>query len=127
MKNSFVLILVSVLVSLFIFITAYSQEDMEFVDNSAFDKPQREPSVFRHDEHNEAAEIEECNECHHVYENGQKLEGESSEDQLCSDCHTLEAEDSQPGLMKAFHMNCKGCHLQQKKGPLMCGECHLKN
>ena len=127
MKNSTKLIFVSVLVSLFIFVTAYSQEDMEFVDNSAFENPQREPSVFRHDEHNEAAEIEECNECHHVYENGQKLEDESSEDQLCSECHNEKDEGNQPGLMKAFHQNCKGCHQLQKKGPIMCGECHVKN
>jgi hypothetical protein len=28
--------------------------------------------------------------------------------------------------MKAYHLNCKGCHQEQKKGPVMCGECHVK-
>jgi hypothetical protein len=26
--------------------------------------------------------------------------------------------------MKAFHMNCKGCHIDRKEGPITCGECH---
>ena len=106
---------------------AYSQEDMRFVSNEPFDNPRRPPSVFRHDEHNELAEIETCSVCHHVYDDqGQLVEDESSEDQLCSACHELERSDNKPGLMKAFHINCKGCHKAQKKGPLMCGQCHVK-
>ena len=126
MNKSALLLAATAIVSVFIFVSAYSQEDMEFVDNSVFDNPQREPSVFKHDEHNEAAEIEECNECHHIYEDGVKLEDESSEDQMCSECHTLGSSDEQPSLTKAFHTNCKGCHLKEKKGSIMCGECHVK-
>lgn len=127
MNKSAITIIAAVVTSLFVFVTAYSQEDMTVVDNSVFENPQREPSAFRHDEHNEAAEVEECNECHHIYEDGKKLEDESSEDQRCSECHELSASGNPPALTKAFHTNCKGCHLQQKKGPIMCGECHLKN
>jgi hypothetical protein len=29
-------------------------------------------------------------------------------------------------LRKAFHRNCKGCHLEQEKGPILCGECHVQ-
>lgn len=105
---------------------AFSQEDMEVVDDGGFVKRQRPPAVFRHDEHNELAEIEECYECHHVYENGNKLEDESSEDQSCSECHDEKGSGKQPGLRKAFHINCKGCHLQNKKGPVMCGQCHVR-
>jgi hypothetical protein len=105
---------------------AWSQEDMTVVDNSAFDNPQRPPSVFVHDEHNEDAGIEDCNDCHHVYEDGQLLEDESSEDQSCSECHSQKGGDGQPSLIKAFHLNCKGCHQAQAKGPIMCGECHIK-
>jgi hypothetical protein len=126
MNKSLLLIAVTIVFSLLVFVTAYSQEDMTHVENYYFENPQREPSVFRHEEHNEAAEIDECNECHHVYENGQKLEYESSEDLLCSDCHELEALNGQPALLRAFHDNCKGCHLEQGKGPIMCGECHVK-
>lgn len=107
--------------------TAYSQEDMQVVDNAEFDNPQRTSAVFLHDTHNETAEIEDCSECHHLHdENGQKLEGESSEDQLCSECHGPKDEGPKPRLMKAYHLNCKGCHLQRGKGPILCAQCHVK-
>lgn len=105
---------------------AWSQEDMTAVDNTTFDNPQRTPSVFIHDEHNETAGIDDCAACHHVYADGQRVEDESSEDQSCSDCHSLEGDDGQPSLIKAFHANCKGCHQEEKKGPILCGECHIK-
>jgi hypothetical protein len=105
---------------------AWSQEDMTVVDNTAFDNPQRTPSVFVHDEHNETAGIDDCAACHHVYADGQLVEDESSEDQSCSECHSLEGADGQPSLIKAFHTNCKGCHQEQEKGPILCGECHKK-
>ena len=127
MNKGAVCVLVMVLASVLIPASAYSQEDMANVDNSAFDNPQRVPSVFRHDEHNETAEIEECNECHHIYEDGKKVEDESSEDQMCSDCHDLKSGNGQPPLRKAFHGNCMGCHQKEVKGPVMCGECHVKS
>jgi hypothetical protein len=104
---------------------AISQEDMRNVGNHYFPVPQRSPAVFQHDTHNETAGIEECNVCHHVYDNdGNLLEDESSEDQSCIECHGLSDSGRQPGLRKAFHRNCKGCHIGQQKGPVMCGECH---
>ena len=106
--------------------TAWSQEDMAVVDNSAFDNPQRPPSVFVHDEHNEAAGIDDCSACHHVYGDGELVEDESSEDQSCSDCHSQAGNNGQPSLIRAFHDNCKGCHQEQKQGPILCGECHIK-
>ncbi|WP_319522331.1 acidic tetraheme cytochrome c3 TmcA [uncultured Desulfosarcina sp.] len=104
----------------------WAQEDMTVVDKSVFDNPQRTPSVFVHDEHNEAAGIDDCATCHHVYEDGKLVEDESSEDSSCSDCHSLEGGDGQPSLMNAFHANCKGCHQAEGKGPVLCGECHKK-
>jgi hypothetical protein len=112
---------------LFVIVAANSQEDMQFIDNDAFDNPQRPLAVFKHDDHNELAQIEGCNQCHHVYDdNGNLQEDESSEDQSCSDCHDLEPSGKKPGLLKAFHRNCKDCHRQQKKAPLMCGQCHVR-
>lgn len=125
-KGSFILLVILSGFLQFI-VTASSQEDMQFVNSDAFDNPQRPPSVFKHDGHNELAQIEACNECHHAYDdNGNLLEDESSEDQSCSECHELEASGKKPGLMKAFHMNCKECHKQKKKGPVMCGQCHVR-
>jgi hypothetical protein len=107
-------------------IPAFAQEDMDVVDDSGFVKRQRPPAVFQHDAHNEKAQIDECNECHHVYEDGKKLEDESSEGESCSDCHEKSDSGNQPGLRKAFHLNCKGCHLKRKQGPVMCGTCHVR-
>jgi hypothetical protein len=104
---------------------AWSQEDMTEVDNTVFDRPQRSPALFDHDAHNEKAEIYDCAVCHHVYEDGELVADESSEDQRCSDCHGLAASGDQPALIKAFHSNCKGCHQEQERGPIMCGECHI--
>jgi predicted CXXCH cytochrome family protein len=114
-------LLIIVLFSVIAVISGYAQEEMTIIDNSVFDNPMRTPSIFRHDEHNETAEIEECNECHHIYED------ESSEDSRCSDCHDKKGSGNRLGLRKAYHANCKGCHLEKKKGPVMCGECHIKS
>jgi len=126
MRKRGVGLLTGLSLTLLFLVAAYSQEEMTVVDNRAFTQPERVVSVFNHEAHNELAEIDECNECHHVYEDGVKLEDESSEDMTCSECHEIKASEEQPALMQAFHMNCKGCHLQEKKGPIMCGECHRK-
>jgi hypothetical protein len=26
----------------------------------------------------------------------------------------------------AYHKQCKDCHVEMKKGPVACGECHVK-
>jgi len=125
--NKRVVILFGVLLLTAIMLAAaYSQDDMTAVDNTVFPQPERTPAVFEHDDHNEIADLEACHECHHLYEDGILLEDESSEDQMCSECHDLDASGQMPGLMKAFHLNCKGCHLERKEGPVMCGECHRK-
>jgi hypothetical protein len=118
--------LVLVLAGCALLLTAVSaQEDMVAVDPSPFENPQRAPSVFRHEDHNMAADIWDCNVCHHVYDDeGNLVEDESSEDMRCSECHGLKDDGRQPGLMKAFHRNCKGCHLEKASGPVLCGECH---
>ena len=125
MKKGIFLLMAPVLVGILL-IPAFSQEDMEVVDNGGFTKKQRPPAIFRHDEHNEKADIKDCSECHHIYEDGKKLEDESSEDQSCSDCHDEKGAGKKPGLRKAFHTNCKGCHLAKKQGPIMCGKCHVR-
>ncbi|PKN41964.1 MAG: acidic cytochrome c3 [Deltaproteobacteria bacterium HGW-Deltaproteobacteria-18] len=106
-------------------ISAFSQDDT-YLKVDAFGKMERPVSAFDHDDHNDKAALEDCSVCHHVYEDGKLVEGESSEDQGCADCHTLKAQGSQPGLMMAYHKQCKSCHIESKKGPVACGECHVK-
>ena len=127
MKMSAFFICASLMVTLLIFGSTHAQEEMVVINSDDFEDSQRPPVIFRHDEHNEAAEIEECNECHHVYDDDGKLvEDESSEDQRCSDCHEVKASGRRLALMKAFHTNCKGCHQEKKNGPVMCGQCHVR-
>ena len=125
--QKFVLILICFgIIGIVFWDSAYSQEDMRFISADAFENPRRPPTIFNHDEHNELAQIEACSECHHVYdEAGNLVEDESSEDQRCSDCHESARSGRKPALMKAFHTNCKSCHREQKRGPLMCGQCHV--
>ncbi len=117
----------AVLVSVLMLVSAYCQDDMTVVANDGFINPQRPEALFVHEDHNAAAEVDDCSVCHHVYEDGVKLEGESSEDMRCADCHGLERDGDTPSLMQAFHLNCKGCHEERKAGPIMCGECHVRN
>jgi hypothetical protein len=125
--KSFVPVWLAIALALLSAAALKAQEDMRTVPNDAFVSPQRPPSVFVHDAHNEAAGIDECNQCHHVYRDGELVADESSEDQRCSDCHAEEAAgDGPPALMDAFHGNCKQCHLENGKGPVMCGECHQR-
>lgn len=106
---------------------AFGQEDMVVVENSVFENPQRTPALFEHDVHNEKAGLDDCAECHHVYDDdGRKIEDESSEDLMCYDCHDFKDDGRMPGLRKAFHANCKGCHLTERKGPIACAQCHVR-
>jgi len=111
---------------MFALVPAYTQEDIMSLEDDAFMDRQRPAAVFNHDQHNEKAEIEECNVCHHIYEGGKWVEDESSEGQGCSDCHNVEEGHPTRPLMKAYHDLCKQCHLDNDKGPVTCGECHPK-
>lgn len=106
---------------------ADSQDDSVRMDTSAFELPRRSAVVFDHDAHNEAAQIDDCAVCHHVWEDGKLVPDESSEDTPCSDCHNLVAGPDNPTpLINAFHVQCRSCHVKKGKGPLLCAECHKK-
>ena len=105
---------------------AHSGEGRSVLDDDTFHKKQRAPAVFGHDEHMEMDAVEDCYVCHHLYENGKLVEGESSDDQRCSECHRPDPGDGSVDLMSAYHRRCKGCHEQTRQGPLACGECHIK-
>ena len=104
---------------------AFSQDDMVIISNEVFPSPQRPACVFKHDEHNEKAGIEDCSACHHVYEDGKLVQDDSSEGTPCAECHKVNAKTGTP-LMLAYHMQCIDCHTQKGKGPVACGQCHVK-
>jgi hypothetical protein len=125
-RGVMVYIVITILVFSFAVISGFSQEDVTTVKDSAFEETMRPSVPFMHDEHNEMAEIEECNTCHHVYEDGEIAEDESSEDMECSECHSSDDDENPMSLVKIYHLRCKGCHQEKKSGPVMCGECHIK-
>ena len=109
---------------IFAVMSGYSQEDVTNVEDSAFEEKMRPAVPFLHDKHNETAGIDECNTCHHVYEDGKVVEDDSSEDQECSECHTINKGDNPLSLVRIYHLQCRGCHQKKKAGPIMCSECH---
>ncbi len=114
-------------VFIFIMAISYDQEDMKEIYSPAFKTHQRPPAIFIHDKHNEKAGLDDCSICHHLYENGKLVEGGMSVGEPCSECHKLtKTKDNKIPLMEAYHKMCIGCHKKRGKGPMACGECHVK-
>jgi len=106
---------------------AFSQEDMTHVPRDAFPNPSRPAVPFNHDEHNEKADLQECNVCHHMYDDHGRLQQDMDSVGIpCADCHALRQEGNAPDLREAYHGQCWGCHEQRNAGPVMCGECHVR-
>ncbi len=122
-----VLVPIFALCVLMAFSPAFAQEDVITVEDSAFGSRMRPPVPFAHDAHNEAAAIDDCGVCHHVYKDKKRVEGEESVGSECSECHLSREEGYPFDLVKAYHLMCKECHLQKKAGPILCAECHPKN
>ena len=128
MKKRTMMAIIATALVIFVFavMNAGSQDNVRSVQDSAFKKIMRPTVPFFHDEHNESAGIEECNVCHHVFEDGEIMEDESSEDSECSECHAPEGNGYPMSLVMAYHTRCKGCHEEQESGPIMCSECHVR-
>jgi len=105
---------------------AFSQEDMKTLSPDAFGKLTRPAATFIHDQHNEKAGIEDCGACHHGGEGGVKDPGQTTEGTPCADCHAVKAPKGTTSLNKAYHKQCIGCHQDNGKGPLACGQCHVR-
>lgn len=118
-------ILALMIVALFL-PNAFSQEEIMLISHEELGVHQRPLVQFHHGKH---AAILECVRCHHEYdEYGNNTGGEG---QLCSECHTPKAGENPVPLVRAFHLQCKGCHENlltkgRKTGPAMCGQCHIK-
>ncbi|MEW6262851.1 MAG: acidic tetraheme cytochrome c3 TmcA [Thermodesulfobacteriota bacterium] len=94
--------------------------------DEAFTAKQRPPSVFGHDEHMELESGQDCYGCHHQYKDGKLVKEESSDGTKCVECHPVNPGKNQTRLLSAYHNLCKKCHEKEKKGPLACGQCHVK-
>lgn len=121
------------------YLAAGEQEvpDSFVIKSDLFTNPTKKHIEFTHKKHNEEHAIA-CKECHHLYKDGKNVWEEGQEVKKCEACHTVvkpiaecsEAE-KKLNLQKAFHDNCKGCHMELKKekkptGPIKCLDCHPK-
>jgi hypothetical protein len=106
---------------------ALSQDQDSVFQPDLFPNPQRPVSQFDHEAHMDYESSEDCFVCHHIYDDdGILLEGESSDGMPCADCHKLDRKYGEIDLLRAYHGRCKGCHEEQKAGPIACGECHVR-
>jgi hypothetical protein len=105
---------------------AFSQDDMKNIAPDAFGTLTRPAATFFHDQHNEKAGVDDCVACHHGGANGVLDLGSSSEGTPCADCHAVEPEKGATSLNSAYHKQCLGCHTTKGKGPLACGQCHIR-
>ena len=125
-SNRFIIFLIVLFAAVGTGFFCYAEQDLERLDPWAFESPRRPGAVFSHDDHIFLAD-DDCSVCHHVYENGERVPDESSEDLYCSDCHSLKpAPDNPMPLEAAYHNLCRDCHFDRGQGPVLCGECHVK-
>lgn len=118
------LALVALAAALLLTAPAMSQQDMTTVPAEGLATKTRLPAVFPHDQHNEKAAIAECTACHHGEKDGKRDPEADTAGIPCSDCHTAAGKPDRTPLMRAYHKQCMGCHLDKKKGPVSCGDCH---
>ena len=125
MKRTLPLLFMAALVLAFAS-AAQSQENITKLAPQAFGKLQRPAAVFAHDKHNEKAKIAECVACHHGGKDGKQDKSASTEGTPCADCHKVKPAGKATGLQRAYHKQCIDCHRTKGKGPLACGQCHVR-
>ena len=104
---------------------ALGQEDIVSLADPAFGTLRRPASQFNHAKHTDDFGIG-CEYCHHQgMENGEFIPSDDPGADKCADCHAVNPE-SGTSLRNAYHKLCENCHEREKKGPIMCGECHKR-
>lgn len=96
------------------------------IDAAAKKQP---PVPFNHGKHSTEL-VKRCDTCHHT--NKGMATDKEAKVQKCSDCH-LDPKGDVPSMREMsltknpFHNNpCINCHKEQKKGPTVCKDCHIK-
>jgi len=106
-----------------------AQTSPQTLSDPGFAEPKAMSVPFKHNEHNAKAKIKNCVTCHHEFTQGKRMmTGMASTERRCSYCHQAQPTpaDQAPALMTAYHKLCQDCHRATGKGPLKCGECHVK-
>lgn len=92
----------------------------------------KKPASFNHASH--TAQGMACGVCHHDANHQPKtaeaIAASTPEALACVSCHNKEFADKDlQKPMQVFHARCQGCHkagYEGRKGPVKCGECHVK-
>ncbi len=100
---------------------AHSQDDKFPLNHKELGKHQRALVMFNHKLHSEKFD---CTRCHHGFDKFKNNKG--SEGQPCDSCHKAQATPGVMSLKDAFHHECISCHKAMNKGPVMCGQCHVR-
>lgn len=105
---------------------AFGQEEVIKIVSPELGKHQRPAVVFPHEKHSDRMT---CTRCHHEYDEFRSNRASEDEGQRCAECHTAHPAKNPIPLMKAFHLQCKGCHNQMAETkrfnpPRTCGGCH---
>ena len=107
-------------------ISAQDQPDEVLIFDSVYEGQHlKGPVKFPHKKHVTELKIT-CQECHHIYENGENVWKETDPPGKCHDCHQYDADEGKKYRMKAgkvFHNLCRNCH-KEKDAPTKCQECH---
>ncbi len=126
MKNKYLFsVMLGYIVSVLLF-PAHAQEEVIQMNSSALGKHQRPIVTFPHQTHVDQIE---CSRCHHDFDKFGSNHG--GDGQPCGACHAPVPGCSPVPLMKAFHLQCKGCHKKVaatggQSPPRTCGQCHEK-
>jgi hypothetical protein len=109
---------------------AFSQDSVVTLNYGDDGVHQRPPVRFPHEAH---AGKFDCVRCHHDFDSRLNNRGGEDSARPCTNCHGNAAGRRPiPALTDAFHEQCKQCHealrgRELKSGPVMCGECHVRD
>lgn len=72
-----------------------------------------------------------CGDCHHSYDEHQKVSYVKGQESSCRDCHRDRAEENRGSMRAVSHRQCIDCHRKRlaagdKSGPYTCEGCHDK-
>lgn len=106
--------------------TVSAQEADFTISSSRFEDRGRPGVEFAHEEHGERFE---CGRCHHEFD--EYLNNIDDEGRTCDSCHGKPDRADLIGLQKAFHGQCRACHMDfierdGASGPVTCGGCHRR-
>jgi hypothetical protein len=108
---------------------AQEAADVITVENQGYAADKKGPVKFSHLKHNTDYNVS-CDQCHHLYMDGENQWKEGDRADKCIVCHSpLEDKDKAVKLQNAFHKNCRDCHSnvnkEGKEAPsTKCSDCH---